>query len=297
MTDITTHKASRRRLLIALCITSVFMVIQFIAAHFANSMAVLADAGHLFVHNSSLVVALIASSVAIKLASNYHQGSYRAELVGGLVNGILYLLIALTIIISGGDKLLDHHQGDDHDVDSFIMTVVSGVGFLFHTASALILYKGRKDSINVYAVFLHSFFDLLSTVVTFIVGIVIYLTHWHYVDLISSIVISLFVLYTGVKVIIKCTKGLLQDSAQLPDITIIEKALAKIEHISEVHNVTVVNEGNKLIAGAHLVLKASCTKEKHDELCRLAAERCLESQFFIKHSVLQIEAHHCEHSR
>ncbi|WP_287243481.1 cation transporter, partial [Pseudoalteromonas sp.] len=93
MTDITTHQASRRRLLIALAITCSFMVIQVIGAYYSNSLAVLADAGHLFVHNSSLFIALIASSMAIYFAKNFNDGYQRAELTGGLINGILYLSI------------------------------------------------------------------------------------------------------------------------------------------------------------------------------------------------------------
>ncbi len=295
MTDITTHKASRQRLLIALSITSVFMVLQFIAAHAANSMAVLADAGHLFVHNSSLIVALIASSIAIKLASSYHLGYHKAELGGGLINGLLYLAIASTIILSGSNKLFSEHDGIEHQVEPFLMTAISAVGFLFHAAAAVILYRGRKDSINVYAVFLHSFFDLLSTVVTFAAGITIYLTGWNHIDLISSILISLFVLVTGIKVIIKCVKGIWFSPDILPDVSHIEARLTTLEHISSVHNVTVVKQGNRLVAGAHLVLKQTCTQEQHDTLCRLAAERCLLENFGIGHSVLQIEAHRCQH--
>ena len=101
MTDITTHQASRRRLLIALTITCTFMVIQVVGAYYANSLAVLADAGHLFVHNSSLFIALIASSVAVYLAKTYNDGYKRAEYTGGLINGILYLSIAIIILFEG----------------------------------------------------------------------------------------------------------------------------------------------------------------------------------------------------
>ena len=111
MTEITTHKASRRRLLIALAITCSFMVIQLIGAYYANSLAVLADAGHLFVHNSSLFIALIASSLAIHFAKTYNDGYQRAELVGGLINGFLYLAISLVILYEGGERFMHHHEG------------------------------------------------------------------------------------------------------------------------------------------------------------------------------------------
>lgn len=294
MTDITTHETARRRLLIALSITSTFMVIQFIVSFFANSMAVLADAGHLFVHNSSLVVALIASSIAIHLAKNYNAGYKKAELIGGLINGILYLAIAATIIFASTNKLVNHAE-HSHEVNTFLMTAVSGLGFLFHAASAYVLYQGRKESVNVYAVFLHSFLDLLSTVLTFSAGIVIYFTGWVDIDIFSSLIIATFVLITGFRVIKKCIDGLVETDSALPAATDIESRLTNLEHISSVHNVTVDKQGSKTIVGAHIVLKPSCTKELHHDLCQLAVEKCLLQEFLVKHSVLQIEAHQCKH--
>ncbi len=292
MTDITSHKASRRRLLIALSLTSCFMVIQLFGAYFSNSLAVVADAGHLFVHNSSLFIALIASSLAIRLAATYNDGYRKAELSGGLINGILYLLISSFILFEGSERFLSHEH-DTSQINTFIMSSVAAVGFLFHTASAFILYKGRKDSINVYAVFLHTFFDLLSTITTFIASIIIYLTDLQIVDLISSMLISLFVLVTGIQLIYRCVAGLFFTKPALPEVKVLEKAMLKIEHILNVHNLTVKQEKGQLYVGAHIVLKHSCTLEKHDEICRYQVEQLLSKKFAIKQSVLQIETGNC----
>lgn len=293
MTDITTHQASRRRLLIALAITCSFMVIQIIGAYFSNSLAVLADAGHLFVHNSSLFIALIASSMAIHFAKNFNDGYQRAELTGGLINGVLYLSISLVILYEGGERYLHHNEGNHLEINSYLMSVISAIGFLFHGAAAWVLYKGRKASINVYAVFLHSFFDLISTVSTFFAGILIYLTGWAEIDIISSMLIASFVLFTGVKVIIRCIKGLAENNSKLPNVADVEKSIASIEHVENVHNVTVVRQDNVVIVGAHVVLKQHCTVEKHDEACRLKVEKLLLSRFKVAKSVLQIESHEC----
>ncbi|HCV05252.1 cation diffusion facilitator family transporter [Pseudoalteromonas sp. APAL1] len=295
MTDITTHQASRRRLLIALAITCSFMVIQIIGAYFSNSLAVLADAGHLFVHNSSLFIALIASSMAIHFAKNYNDGYQRAELTGGLINGILYLSISVIILFEGGERFLHHSDGHDLQINSYLMSVISAIGFLFHGAAAWVLYKGRKASINVYAVFLHSFFDLISTVSTFFAGILIHLTGWPEIDIISSMLIASFVLFTGVKVITRCIKGLMENKSKLPDVSEIEQSIASVEHVQNVHNVTVVRHDKDIVVGAHVVLKRHCTIEKHDEACRLKIETLLRVRFNIEKSVLQVESHECHH--
>lgn len=271
------------------------MVIQVIGAYYSNSLAVLADAGHLFVHNSSLFIALIASSMAIYFAKNFNDGYQRAELTGGLINGILYLSISLIILYEGGERYFHHSDGHDLQINSYLMSVISAIGFLFHGAAAWVLYKGRKASINVYAVFLHSFFDLISTVSTFFAGILIYLTGWAEIDIISSMLIATFVLFTGVKVIIRCIQGLLENRSKLPNVADIEQSIASVEHVENVHNVTVMRQDKDIIVGAHVVLKQHCTVEKHDEACRLKIEKLLLSRFKIGKSVLQIESHECQH--
>ncbi|WP_440056810.1 cation diffusion facilitator family transporter (plasmid) [Pseudoalteromonas sp. T1lg65] len=293
MTEITTHQASRKRLIIALCITCSFMLIQLVGAYYSNSLAVLADAGHLFVHNSSLFIALIASTVAIHLAKTFSDGYKKAEYTGGLINGLLYLSIAVLILFEGSDRLNHHMTGNEHHVDSYLMSVIAAVGFLFHGASAWILYKGRKDSINVYAVFLHSFFDLLSTVSTFFAGVIIHLTGWLVVDILSSMLISVFVLFTGIKVLNTCIKGLLLKSPALPSVKAVEQAIINTEHVESAHNITVTNAEGKLVVGAHIVLNHHCTIEAHDSACRIEVESVLTEQFKVASCVLQIESHQC----
>jgi cobalt-zinc-cadmium efflux system protein len=293
MTDLTTHKSSTRRLQIALMITFSFMIIQLAGAYYSNSLAVLADASHLFIHNSSLFIALIASALAVRIAHNYSDGFRKAELTGGLINGVLYLTIASLILFEGAERFLSHHHGDTHEVNTFIMSSIAGVGFLFHTAAAYVLYKGRNDSINVYAVFLHTFFDVMSTVITFISGVVIHYTGWTEIDIFSSIFITLFVLFTGLKLIYNCVNGLRNADKRVPPIGKVAETLQTIEHIQNIHNLYLKQEHGKLIFGAHIVLKSHCTKEKHNEICRFQVEKLLKEKFDIKQSVLQIEADIC----
>ena len=295
MTTLTTHKSSQRRLLIALAITSVFMLLQLVGAFYANSLAVYADAGHLFVHNSSLFIALMASTLAIKFGQTFSDGYRRLELSGGLINGCLYLLISSWVLWQGADRLLNFESHDDYKINTFVMSAIASVGFLFHAASAYILYKGRKDSVNVYAVFLHTFFDLLSTIVTFVTSIVIHVTGWTLVDSLSSILISIFVLITGSKLLYKCIKGLFFNGVRLPALKKIETSLQSVDHIDNVHNLIVKSDNGQVVVGAHIVLKHQCTLEKHDEICRFQVEQVLKQQFGINTSVLQIETGGCQH--
>ena len=143
--------------------------------------------------------------------------------------------------------------------------------------------------------FLHTFFDLLSTIVTFVTSIVIHVTGWTIVDSLSSVLISFFVLYTGSKLLYKCVKGLFFNGVRLPALKKIETALQTIEHIDNVHNLIVKSDNGEVVVGAHIVLKHKCTLEKHDEICRFQVEQVLKEQFDVSTSVLQIEIHGCQH--
>ncbi len=270
------------------------MLIQLFGAFYANSLAVYADAGHLFVHNSSLFIALIASTLAIKFGATFSDGYRRVELSGGLINGVLYLLISCWILFHGSERLMAHDHADELEINTFLMSSIAALGFLFHAASAFVLYKGRNDSINVYAVFLHTFFDLLSTIVTFVTSIIIHFTGWTVVDSLSSILISIFVFYTGSRLLHKCISGLFFNGLRLPVLKKLEKAMLEIEHINNIHNLTVKSDKGVVVVGAHVVLQHKCTLEKHDEICRYQLEKLLKEAFDIEKSVLQIEAAGCD---
>ena len=124
----------------------------------------------------------------------------------------------------------------------------------------------------------------------------IHATGWTVVDSLSSILISFFVLFTGSKLLYKCVKGLFFNGVRLPALKKIESALQGIEHIDNVHNLTVKSENSQVVVGAHIVLKHQCTLEKHDEICRFQVERVLKEKFDVTTSVLQIETNGCQHN-
>lgn len=102
------------------------------------------------------------------------------------------------------------------------MFVILVIGFLFYGVVVWVLYKGCKVSINVYVVFLYLFFDLIFIVFIFFVGILIYLIGWFEIDIILSMLIVFFVLFMGVKVIICCIKGFMENKSKFLDVLEIE---------------------------------------------------------------------------
>ena len=138
MTDITTHQASRRRLLIALAITCSFMVIQ-VSWRLLFEFALL----YLLMLGICLFITVLYSSRLLPQAWRYisrktlMMATSGAELTGGLINGILYLSISLIILYEGGERYLHHSDGHDLQINSYLMSVISAIGFLFHGADSM----------------------------------------------------------------------------------------------------------------------------------------------------------------
>src|SRR6478735_5180262 len=134
--------ASNRRLLaLSLGITSVVMVVQIVGAIVSGSLALLADAAHMFTDAAALVIALVASVVAARPANDRRTFGYqRAEVFGALVNGIILIALSVWVAIEGVQRLL--HPGDV-EVAGGLMLVVAVVGLLANAVAMWLLSSAQ----------------------------------------------------------------------------------------------------------------------------------------------------------
>src|SRR5918995_284285 len=101
--------ASNRRLLaLSLAITTVVMIVQVVGAALSGSLALLADAAHMFTDAAALVIALVATSVASRPANDRRTFGYqRAEVFGALVNAVILIALSAWVAVEGVQRLLD----------------------------------------------------------------------------------------------------------------------------------------------------------------------------------------------
>ena len=112
-------------------------------------------------------------------------------------------------------------------------------------------------------------------------------------DNITSMLISIFVLFTGMKVVSACLLGLIAKEENLPTSEDIETEILSTDHVESVHSITVSKVDGQFAVGAHIVLKHHCTIDSHDQSCREQVETVLSRTFGISQCVLQIESHQC----
>ncbi|MBW4694972.1 MAG: cation diffusion facilitator family transporter [Lyngbya sp. HA4199-MV5] len=271
-----------RAFAIGLVLNLSFVGLEVIFGYVANSVALLADAGHNLSDVLGLVLAWGASVLARRQpSSRYTYGWRRSSILAAFLNAIFLL------VVTGGlawEAIQRFSRPDE--VQGGIVIAVAAIGIAINTATALMFMSGRKQDLNIRAAFSHMAADALVSVGVVLAGIGILTTHWVWLDPAFSLVIS--------ALIIGGTWQLLKDSFKLaidavPD-AIDERAvkayLAERPGVEQVHDLHIWGMSTTETAlTAHLVMP-----EGHpgDAFLVYLCES-LQAQFGIAHATIQIE--------
>jgi len=188
--------SNQNLLLIALVLTLGFSGVEGAAAYFANSLALISDAGHMVTDAAALGLALLAQIISRRPPSPKHSfGFGRAEALAAFVNSIVMLALVLWIVFEAISRFYDPHK-----VDGLTVTVVAAIGLLMNIVVAWVLSRDKK-SVNTRAALVHVMGDLLGSVAALIAGVVIQLTGWMPIDAILSILVSLLILKSTISIL------------------------------------------------------------------------------------------------
>jgi cobalt-zinc-cadmium efflux system protein len=231
------HQRADRSLSIlawAVGLTLLFACVEVVAGFMANSLALIADAGHMVTDAASLGLALFAQLIAKRPpSSRYSFGFGRAEALAAFINGLIMLLVIGWIAFEAVQRF-SHPQA----VQGGTVAGVAAIGLLVNVLVAFVLSRDR-ESMNTRAALVHVLGDMLGSVAALVAGIVIYYTGWMQVDPLLSLLVSLLLL--------KSTVGILRESGHhlmegVPDDIDYEKVgddLEGIDGVASVHDLHV----------------------------------------------------------
>ncbi|MFQ5529060.1 MAG: cation diffusion facilitator family transporter [Gemmatimonadota bacterium] len=184
---------NRRRLSITLVLVLIYMVAEVVGGLLTNSLALLADAGHMLSDAAALALALFAIWFAGRPSSTRHTfGYYRTEILAALANGAALFAVAAVVCVEAFQRL-----GNPPEVEGVLMTGIAGGGLVINLAGLWILHGGRKDSLNVRGAWLHVFTDMLGSVQAIVAGALIVWFDWTWADPVASILIAGLVVYSA----------------------------------------------------------------------------------------------------
>jgi len=255
---------------------------EIVAGTIGHSLALLADAGHLFTDAAALAFALVASAMAARpAAGRWTFGYSRLEILAAQANGITLGLIALWVIWSAVHRLVT-----PHDVRGGLVLVVALGGVAASVAASLVLARASRESLNVRGAFLHVLTDAAAFGAAALAGGLILATGWDRFDPIASLAVAVLMLWSSAQLIRESTFIFLERAPRDADPEAIGQALVAGQDVVEVHDLHVwtVTSGFPALSAHVLVTPgADC----HAERRRL--ESMLSERFGLTQTTLQVE--------
>ncbi|OAI54652.1 cation diffusion facilitator family transporter [Gaiella sp. SCGC AG-212-M14] len=272
----------RRALTVALCLVVALLVGEVIAGLIGNSLALLADAGHLLTDAGALAFALVASAMAARpAAGRWTFGYSRLEILAAQANGITLGLIALWVVWSAVHRLVD-----PQDVRGGLVLGVALAGVAVSIAASFVLARASRESLNVRGAFLHVLTDVAAFGASALAGGLILATGWDRFDPIASLVVAGLMLWSSVRLLRESTLIFLERAPGDIDPDAIGRALVAERDVVEVHDLHVwtVTSGFPALS-AHVLVTAGA--DCHAARRRL--ELILGDRFGLTHTTLQVE--------
>jgi cobalt-zinc-cadmium efflux system protein len=274
------HPTARRPLAIALGLILGLMVAEIVAAIFADSLALLADAGHMLTDAAALALALGAATFAGRPArGRWTFGFRRLEILAAHVNGITLLVVGVVIVYSAIRRLVD-----PLDVRGGLVLAVALGGIAVNVVAAALLARPSRDSLNVRGAFLHVATDLAAFAGTAVAGGVILATGWNRADPIAGLVVAALIFWSSWNLLRESTRILLDVAPSEP--REVAEAMLDVPEVVEVHDLHVWTVGSGFPSvSAHVLVEPG--SDCH--AIRLQLATVLRERFDLGHSTLQVE--------
>ncbi|OBF31893.1 cation transporter [Mycolicibacterium peregrinum] len=276
------HSSDTRvsRMLIAAAILSAFFVLELVTALLINSIALLADAGHMLTDLVAMFMGLTAVLLAKRGSTSPARtyGWHRAEVFTAVANAALLLGVAGFILYEAFERL-----GNAPDVPGVPMIVVALAGLAANAVVVLMLRSHSKDSLAVKGAYMEVVADTVGSIGVLVAGVVTVTTGWPYADVVVAVLVALWVLPRAIALARAALRILSESSPQHIDVEELRTALGAVDGVTGVHDLHVwtLVPGKDMVT-AHLTSNADTARVLDDARAVLNARG-------LAHATVQVE--------
>ncbi|HEX2915223.1 MAG TPA: cation diffusion facilitator family transporter [Chloroflexia bacterium] len=271
--------------------TALFVLLEFGAGIWANSLALISDAGHNLTDAMALAFSWWALSMA-RRSPNFNKtyGYHRAGILAASFNAATLILIALYIFYEGIQRLLHPEP-----VAGLTISLVALVALVLNTGIALALWKSSKHDLNVRSAFIHILGDALSSVGVILAGIATIISGWEGFDPAVSILIGLFILWSSWGIIKESTNILLEGIPQGLNMNELQNDIMAIKGVKSIHDLHVWTIGSNFpVLSCHILSENIRLQEANATIHEV--KEMLGHKYDIRHATLELECESCEMS-
>jgi len=272
----------RDRLILVFLLTLSIFVIEVVGGVLSNSLALLADAGHVFTDVFGIGLALAAIWLAGRPATSGRSfGFLRLEIFAAVANALLLFAVAAYVLYEAWRRLQAPPE-----VTSALMLAVAVIGLAANAVSLFLLRDAHQDSLNMRGAYLEVVGDLAGSIAVIVAALVIAATGWTQADAVASAVIGLMILPRTWTLLREALDVLLEATPKGIDLEVVRGHILEAPGVADVHDLhawTITSGMN--VVSAHVVLEEGA--KSGDILDHLGM--CLSDDFDIKHSTFQLE--------
>lgn len=268
------------RMIIAAAILSVFFIVELATALLINSIALLADAGHMLTDLVAMFMGLTAVLLARRGSSSPARtyGWHRAEVFTAVANAALLLGVAAFILYEAIQRL-----GHAPEIPGVPMIVVALAGLIANVVVMVLLRSHSGESLAVRGAYMEVMADTVGSIGVLIAGIVTVTTGWPYADIVVAVFVALWVLPRAISLARAALRILSESSPSHIDVEELRTALNAVDGVTEVHDLHVWTlVPGKDMATAHLTADADSARVLDDARAVLTAHG-------LDHSTVQVE--------
>lgn len=270
------------RLKWALALTLLYMIVEAVGGWLTNSLALIADAGHMLTDVAALTLTLSAIWFAGRPATAKKTfGYYRLEILAAFVNGIALVLLSFWVIYEAYERWQTPPA-----INGMRLTVIAVGGLIVNIIAAKLLHHGHQHDLNMRGAWLHVMGDLLGSATAIVAGILIAAFGWLWADPLCSVLISLIIIFGSWRLIMDSVNVLLEGTPAHIDLAAVENTILQTEGVAGVHDLHVwtISSGMEALS-AHISHDESVL---HTDLLGKVRDR-LHDAFGIDHLTIQME--------
>jgi cobalt-zinc-cadmium efflux system protein len=281
-------RVTQFRLAVSVVLTLAFVACEAVAGYWANSLALLSDAGHNFADAAALVLSWYALRISERPSTRGMTfGFHRVGILAALINSCSLVLMAVLIFWDALARL--HSPGE---VQGTAMIVTATVAVALNLAIGLWLHSGRHD-LNVRSAYIHMLGDAVSAVGVVVAGIVVAATGAAIADPIVSLLIAVLILWSSWGILKESVNVLLEGTPTGLDMAAVEANIRAVPGVLDAHDLHVWMIGAGVIACSCHVVVAEQSVTSGQQVLRAIVDS-LQANFQINHTTIQIEAQGCD---
>lgn len=258
------------------------MLAEAVGGWLTNSLALVADAGHMLTDVGALLLTLGAIWFASRPATpNKTYGYYRLEILAAFINGVVLVLISLFVIYEAYLR-----WNSPPEIRGLELTVIAVGGLIVNLIAAYLLHGDHQEDLNMRGAWLHVMGDALGSVTAIVAGALIVAFNWVWADAVTSFLISLIIIFGAWRLIHESVNVLLEGTPSHINLTAVEQSILQHENVKNVHDLHVwtITSGMEALS-VHIVHHEAVEQPR---LLRSIREK-LHAEFGINHLTIQME--------